>query len=194
MAVVAVIVVVGSFLGGMTVGNTTPGVSIVPGGKSYESGYAAGKKDAIKIVEDSGILPPTLAVVNNLSGLVKSIDGNKIVITISGRVSANPFDEQGAAERTVVVSEKTALMAQVPLTPEEQAASMKKFQDDMKAGKNVVPPTPFSEEKISIDAIKIGMIITVTSEENIKTASTINASKVIFVAIPSTVPPVPTKN
>jgi len=192
MAVVAVIVVVGSFLGGMTVGNNTPGGSIVPGvGKSYESGYAAGKNDAKKLLEESGVLPPSPAVVNTLSGSVKSVDGNKIIITVNGRVSMNPFDEQGSAERTVVVSDKTDLKVQVPMSPDEQAAAMKKFQEEMKAGKIVTPPTPFTEEKISTDAIKIGMIITVTSDDNIKTASTINASKIVFAAIPSTVPAIP---
>jgi hypothetical protein len=189
--VVAAVVIIGSFLAGVTVGNKAPGALLVGG--DYNNGYAAGMDAARKKLVESGLVPPSPAEVKTLSGTVKSVDGGKFVITVSGRITPNPLDSQGPAERTVLANDKTQIVAQVPMTPDKQAAAMKAFQDAMRAGKQASPPTPYTEETVKADAIKLGMVITVTSADNIKTATTINASKIVFTAIPSAVPVVPTK-
>lgn len=190
--VIAVVVIVISFLAGLAVGKQVPGLSLLSGG-DYNSGFAAGMDAARKKLADSGLVPPSPAEIKTLSGTVKSVNDGKLVITVSGRVTPNPLDQQGPAERTVVVNDKTQIVAQVPLSPEKQAAAMKAFQDSMKSGKLATPPTPYSESTVGADAIKIGMVITVTANDNIKSAATINAVKIVFVAIPSTVPVAPTK-
>jgi hypothetical protein len=188
---VAVVVVIGSFLAGMTVGNSTPGLSLVTGGGDYATGYNTAMKDARKKLTDSGLVPPSPAVLNTLSGTVKSVDGDRFVIAVSGRVTQNPLDEQGPAERTVTINDKTKITAQIPMTTDEQTAAMKAFQEAMKSGKQVQPPAPFREEAVKIDALKLGMIVTVTSATDVKSATTIAATDIVFAAIPSTVPVTP---
>jgi hypothetical protein len=161
--------------------------SILAGGGSYDNGFAAGMAAARKKLADSHIVPPSPTTVMNISGTVKSVDTDRFVIAANA-VSMNPLDSQGPAERTIVVDGKTQITVRIPMTPDEQAAANKLFQDNLKAGKPGVPPNPFTEKSGTINDIKIGMMVNITSASDIKTADTINATLITFDALPSNAP------
>ncbi len=191
--VVAVVVAIGSFLAGVSVGNKGTTISQIATGGDYQQGFNAAMEQARKKVSESGIFPMSPKTVNTISGTVKSVNGNSLVITVNGRVSPNPLDEQGPVERTVMVGDKTVISAQVAMTADEQSAQMKKYNEAMKGStKNSIPPpppVPFTEKIVAVDAIKIGMFVTVTSDDDIKLSSTINASKINFSAVPTGIEP-----
>lgn len=180
---VGVVVVVASFLSGMAVGGQGQGFGLTGG--DFASGYAAGMNEARKKISDSGIIPPTPAEIKVIAGTIKSVNSDRLVMSVSGRITPNPLDPQGPSERTVTMNEKTQVFQQVPMTASEQAAAMKAYQEVLRSGKTSAPPTPFKEVALDRSALKIGMIVTVTSDADVKTASTINAVKITFSTSPS---------
>jgi UDP-3-O-[3-hydroxymyristoyl] glucosamine N-acyltransferase len=103
----------------------------------------------------------------------------------------NPLDSQGPTERTIVVNNKTQITMRVPTPYAEFSAAMKLFQENTKTGKHATMPAPFTDKTATINDIKIGMTVTVTAAENIKDAATVNATQIIFQAVPSAPTPVP---
>lgn len=184
--VLAIVVISGSYLAGFgtaaKLGGTTSGV-----GGTYQNGFSAGMDNARAILAKSGIIPASPEKITSISGTVKSVDGNKIVIA-ANPISANPLEDRGPAERTIIANDKTKISVMTPYTADEFSAAMQKFNEEARAGKPSVPPSPYKEISASIDDIKMTMTITVTSDENIKTASQINASAISFNAIPSAPP------
>ena len=187
---VAAVAAVALLIVGYAWGASRIGATMLGAGGSYDSGYAAGMAAARKKLAASNLIPPSPATVTSISGTVKSVDTDRFVIT-SFPVSMNPLDPQGPAERTIVVNGQTQLTEHIPMTPDEQAAAMKLFQDDMRAGKPGTPPATFTEKKATLDDLKISMTVTVTAASDIKTADTINATQVVFDALPSATPAAP---
>jgi len=187
--IVVAILIAGSFLAGLAFGNSgTGGIAAVNGNGSFAQGFAAAMAEARKKVADSGMFPPESEEILTISGTVKSVDGNKIVIVTNGRIALNPLSEQGPKERIVMINDKAQVVAHIPRTSEEQAVAIKEYQEKINSNDNTaVPPSPFIEKIVDVDSIKISMVITVTAAENIKTAATINAVKVTFDAIPSNI-------
>ncbi len=193
IAVAAVAVVALVIVGYSWGASRSAGGSIIGGSGDYTSGYAAGMAAAKKKIAASGLIPPSPITVNTISGTVKSVDTDRFTIA-ANPVNFNPLDTPGPTERTIVVTDKTQITVRIPSTPEEMAAANKAFQESMKSGKLVAPPAPFTEKTVSFDAIKVSMVVTVTSADNIKDATTVNATKITFDALPSsnpTVPPAP---
>ena len=187
VAAVALIIV------GYAMGASGMGIASVigTGGGNYNTGYAAGIASAQRKLQDSGLIPKSPTEVMTISGTVKSVSTDRFVIN-ANRISINPLDSQGPTERTIVVNDKTQITARISTPPAELTAAMKLFQDNVKAGKPGNPPMPFTEKAAKIDDIKISMVVTVTAAENIRDASTINATQIIFQAVPSAaVSPVP---
>jgi len=184
---VAAVAVVALFIVGYSWGATRTSTTLIGAGGDYASGYSAGVAAAKQKLTASGLIPPSPATVTIIAGTVNSVDTDKFIIR-ANPVSLNPLDEQGPAVRTVVVNKDTQFIANVPMTPDESAAAMKLFQDNMKAGKTGAPPLPYTEKTVDLSAIKIGMVVTITSTDDIKLAGTINAKKVTFDALPSTNP------
>jgi hypothetical protein len=183
-AVAAVALVIVGYAWGASRGSS----SILAGGGSYDSGFAAGTAAAQKKLENSGIIPKSPATVMSVSGTVKSVDTDRFVIA-ANPVSMNPLEPQGPTERTIVINDKTQITGRAQMPPDDFAAAMKTFQDSMKSGtKAVVPPSPYTEKPATINDIKIGMMVTVTAASDIKTADTINATQVTFDALPSKAP------
>jgi len=101
------------------------------------------------------------------------------------------LEPQGPTERTIMVGDNTKINVNVQLTPDELSAAMKIYQDSMKAGKPVIPPNPFTEKPASIDDIKIGMVVSITAASDIRSADVINATQIVFDALPSSNPATP---
>jgi hypothetical protein len=184
--VLAIVVISGSYLAGFGTAAKLGGNGAINGG-SYQNGFTAGMDNARSLLVKSGIIPASPEKITSISGTVKSIDGNKIVIT-ANPMTVNPLEDRGPAERTIITSDKTKISVMVPYTADEFRAAMEKFNEEARNGKPSVPPSPYKEVAATFDDIKMTMTITVTSDDNIKTASQINASSINFNAIPSAPP------
>jgi hypothetical protein len=186
--ILVIIIVASSFLTSFAIVAKLNGGSVInpAGGGSYASGYTAGMDAAKKKLALSGMFP-SITETKTVTGTVKSIGDNQFVITV-GRISPNPLDEQGPSERTVKVNGETQITKKIPLTPDEQNAAQKAFQESIAAGKPIEPPSPFKNESATIADITIGMNVTVTAADNIKDAATIVASAIDFVNAPTATP------
>ena len=187
---VAAVAAVALLIVGYAWGASRIGALSIGAGGSYDTGFAAGMSAARKKLEDSHIIPPSPATVTSISGTVKSVDTDRFVIA-AFPVSMNPLDAPGPAERTSVVNGQTQITEHVPMTPDEQTAAMKLFQDNMRAGKPGTPPMPFTEKTATVNDLKISMTVTVTAASDIKTAGTVNATRIVFDALPSATPAAP---
>jgi hypothetical protein len=170
---VAGVVLVGTLLVGLMIGNG------LLGGGGYKTGYAAGIEASKKALVDSGMIPSSPVTINSLSGTVKSHADGRLVITVDNKLLVNPFESFGPAERTVMIDDKTQIIAQIPLAPEKMAAAQKTV---LPSGKPPEPLLPYTEQAVKADAIGIGTAITVTSAENIKDAQAFRATKITFVS------------
>jgi hypothetical protein len=184
----AIIVVAAVALSVVSYAMGASGIGI--GSTNYNTGYAAGMTAAQRKLQDSGLIPRSPAKVMTISGTVKSVGTDRFVIN-ANRLSINPLDSQGPAESTIVVNDKTQITARIPASSKDFAAAMKVFQDNMKAGKRGTPPAPFTDKAATLADIKISMMVTVTAAENIKDAATVNATQILFQAVPSATQPVP---
>jgi|GEM_PF-5395523 len=190
-------VIAGSYVAGYSIGSSGAGPvgPIVGGANTFAAGYEAARQ---KLVQ-SGLVPPSPERITTLSGVVKSVEGNTIIIETSGRISPNPLDPEGPLERTITVSSGTEISARVALTSEEFQDALETFNKRSRDGEPVPPPSPFRNEPAALEDIKLTMIITVTSEEDVREATNINATHINFVAgvtdagnplgIPATAPP-----
>lgn len=190
---IAIVAACSFFLAGLGLGARmvgTPFVSMVGGrmSGSFEEGY----NHARGLLAKSGLVPPTSGKVVSINGTVTSVSDSKLTMKVLGRVVMNPLDPQGPEERTIVVDDKTAIVTNTPFTNEENEAAMKKFQDEMKAGKPATPPQLFKEEAKKISDIKADSQITVFAEDDISVASTIKATKIVILQASAVgMPPVP---
>jgi hypothetical protein len=179
----AVAVVSGSYIIGLLASsqfnNSRP-----PANNGYADGYAAGANDIAKKLTDSGLLPPIISEIKTVSGTVKSVGGDRLEIAVEP-LTQNPLDTQGPSERTAIVSDATKITEMIPMTPAERDATMKAFEKNAKDGKIAPPPVLFSTKQASMNDIKIGTVVTVTADNNIKNAATIDATAIEFVAAPA---------
>jgi hypothetical protein len=176
----AVIGVLSAFVVGIAVGFKTGfnPVGILSGGQggSYQDGF----NHARELLAKSGMFPAVSGKITSLSGTVKSVDDKGLIITVNSRVVMNPLDPQGPAERRIEVSGDTAIVAMIPIAKEDFEAAQKKFAEDMKAGNKATPPSMSTEEARKLSDINAGMMVTVTSNDDISVAPAIKAAKIVL--------------
>lgn len=153
---------------------------------------------------------PQMTDVRSVSGTVKSVSGNSITVTT---VAMNPFDTS-PTERIVTVGNDTAIVKDVQKDPKVFQDELAAYQTALGKVKKVAlpavtgtstaasaaasiptPPSPFTEETLKLSDLKAGTQVTVTASENIKTATTFEATRIsvnITVSPIGTVPPVVT--
>lgn len=121
--------------------------------------------------------------INDISGVVQSIQGSQIFI------STTPLDILSDPEldtRIVQVAPNTKITKNIPRNEEvykkELSEFMKKLQTPLKAGETVsdvgTPPSPFEESQASVNDIKAGDTIVVTTGQNIKNSKSFMALSV----------------
>jgi len=128
---------------------------------------------------------PSVSEIRTLSGAIQEIKNNTIFLK-SG-ASSNPFEELPQV-REVVVTENTKIIKQKPkdskLLQEEMADYQKALEEAQKEPSATTvfptPPMPFAEEEITIADLKVGDQITVEANENIKTKTRFEASRIIL--------------
>jgi hypothetical protein len=142
---------------------------------------------------------PSSPEIRVLSGAIQEIKNNTIFLK-SG-ASLNPFEELPEV-REVIVTENTKIIRQKPkdseLLQKETADYQKAFEKAQKESSATTifptPPMPFTEEEIKIADLKVGDQITVEANENIKTKTSFEASRIIVQEMigPVVVSPTPT--
>lgn len=182
---VAVVASVSIFVAGLAIG-----AKISNNGVSGD--FANGFNAAKSMLNKTGLLPTTPNKIMTVGGVIKAVDNNQITIAVSG-VTPNPLEDQGPVYRTVNVSGKTAIVAMMSLSAAEMDAANKGFLADLKNGRHPSPPAPFKEQVAKISDLKVGMQISVTSSDDIKDASTINATKISFQGGLPVTAPIPAK-
>ena len=157
----------------------------------YAAGYFGGSRSVIasyaaKIAAVNKIFPAMPATVFSLSGQVKSINGNTIVIN-ANPLTQNPFAEGNfPAVREVAVTGATSIIRIEQKDPavfqKEMAASQKAMQSrTVSAGTPpaaITLPNPFIEAVLKLSDVKIGDTITVTAASDITNAARFEATKI----------------
>ena len=146
------------------------------GASAYQAGFDAAKKR----VENSsfGAIIRTPDEMRVLSGTVTRINGNKIDFHIQ---STRPFDEPSLDDRTTTVTSDTKISR---LTQKDQKIFQSEMETFMKNSQTkkgatlATPPEPFSHTPAILADIKVGDVLTVSAEENIKTKKEFTATDI----------------
>lgn len=115
-----------------------------------------------------------------ISGTVKSVSGNTVIL--ESLPSSNPFEDL-PKERSITVVDTTKLVSfeqkdQATFQKEMEAFS-KQVADTKSAGvSRGMPPAPFSEKSIKLEDIKVGTMVSVEADENIKDKAAFVATKI----------------
>ena len=135
------------------------------------------------------IFPP-IPEMRSISGKVLSVSGN--TMTIESITSMNPF-ETLPKERVVTITSATKL---VSLEQKDQASFQKEMTEFSKKISSVkpgdtaqttptMPPMPFNEKTVSLSDIKVGEMVNIEANENIKDQASFIATKITTTPTPS---------
>lgn len=150
---------------------------------AYQQGYDAGWSAARLAVEESGLFPPEIEEINNLSGEIMDINVKNQSFTIMAEsVSTNPLAETGPMIRTIQINEATVITKNTPKNFDEffkeQEAYDRKFATLDPEDTPPEAPSPYEREEIGFDDLVAGQTVTAYSSENIKSADSIVAERV----------------
>lgn len=163
VAIIGVILLMASFLIGLTVGMKSV---ILPGGTAAGCDEAA----LLQRLADAGYLPPDLmpgAPIYELEGTISSVGSDYIEVTSS----LTPLDDP--ATFRVKVGPETSM---VLLTRKDSI----KFQEEMDAFDRAIedfdpetdsppePPIPYEEKVLNLSELKQGMVVSVLSGDDIR--------------------------
>ena len=123
---------------------------------------------------------PVIPEMRSFSGSVKEIDGKTITLEISE--STNPFDEWTTI-RKVTVSDSTKIVRTSQKDPKEFQKEMEAYSpgavgDSTKPSSVRTPPSFLTEKVIKLSDLKVGDVITVEADHNIKNETQFTATKV----------------
>ncbi|MFZ2621383.1 MAG: hypothetical protein WAX37_02680 [Minisyncoccia bacterium] len=117
---------------------------------------------------------PIMTELRNISGTVKEISGN--VVTVKIAEPSNPFD-QYPTERQVVIDSETSVTKSVQ---SDQKEFQKQWDAYIKSNsKTSTPPSPIKEVNINLSDIKVGDVISVLADHNIKNEIKFTGKKVL---------------
>jgi len=180
-------------VGGYGAGRVSTGTPVNPLtnvlGGSYQDGYNAAKKK----IDDAHVFPPAPTEATSLTGTIKSIGTDSIVIEVV-IASPNPLDELNyPRERTVTLSSATKYEREISKTPEEFQKDMDAFQKAAAAGgAPVTPPSSIKLEPIAFQNLKVGDTVTVVADHNILPEASFQATEIVLNATAvSPIPPPP---
>lgn len=122
---------------------------------------------------------PIISDIRSISGVVTSIDGNRISI----KANQSPFDDANTKlDRIVIVTKDTQIVKITAGDIEAFQKEMEIFMENTKSGKGTqsIPPMPPQHTRtvLDISSIKTGDTITATATENIKDVEEFSASEI----------------
>lgn len=190
------------FLFGVAVGYTLSGTgSAAPGGRGYEEGFEAAKAEIRIQLEETGLIIPAedlaaqeAAPVHSISATITAISAD--TLTVEGILPTfDPFTIPESKTFTVRITDDTEMTKQTEKDLQTLDAEFNAFSDalnafdtafaeagdDPDAVANLTPPEPpdpFSTETLKLSELAVGDNVIITSESDLKTSSTFDASSV----------------
>ncbi|MFA4890564.1 MAG: hypothetical protein WC587_02990 [Candidatus Paceibacterota bacterium] len=146
--------------------------SSLTGKQSSQQTPEQAKEDTIK-----AILPSTY----NLSGTIKEIKGDEIILDVPGIMGVNIPSDSQLRTRVIVISEATKIYSQTQLSAEEFSAAVERYKKDLAKGLKVTPPPPSTQKEITKGELAAGDNIQVNggTNQDLKVLLTINALEII---------------
>lgn len=170
--------------------------------KSSANKDLASYQESLKArVASMGILPPQMTEVKQLSGSIKSIDGQTVAVAL--QYPKDLFGDPALDERNVTVDSSTKITLLVQKDSAVFKKEMEEFQKRMNAQNpgtafsgtpselaNRTAPSLFDRQDADISALKVGQAISITTAENVKDQKSFVAAAIEVSMMPSTSTPV----
>lgn len=146
---------------------------------------------------------PTLPATQTIFGTIKSISGN--VITLQTQSAVNPF-ENIPEVRTVTVTSATKIVKNERKDLNVLQQEMADYQKALKSTSRTVPvagsttpaianmtipPMPFTQTEIKLSDLKVGDMVSVDADKDIKTEASFEVVKIVIEGTPVIGPPPP---
>jgi|GEM_PF-7116470 len=154
------------------------------GQKSYETafktGYETGWQAAEKRLEDGGFIFPEEEIINTVNGTIIEINTDSFTLEAE-QASSNPL-ATNPIERTVNINNDTIIYQNIEKDPETVAAEQQVFDEALaQLGPDEEVPDPpsfYETQEIEFSDLEIGSRVSVSAEENIGNATSIDAAQV----------------
>jgi len=149
----------------------------------YDAGYNSAWDKATKLVESAQtpIMPrinSQSAEMRSISAKIKSVSASDFSLIVEANpVSSNPLSEDSKpTTREIKTNSETKIVKLTSKTPEEiQEETTKKSEETFVP---IAPVSPFSEKEITFDQLRVGDMIIIYSDKDIKKETKISAVKI----------------
>lgn len=171
LVVALVFFTLGYLIGGAKV---NPTGQLVKGTDTFQAGWEAAKTRLI----DSGFIMPggVNMEIRNLNGEIKEINEDKITLKIR---PFEPLADESLDVRIIVVDQATKIYSLELKDSKEYLAEMNAY--NKKQDKNsIAPPDRFNKSEISLSDLKVGQMISVMTEKNIKEIKEFSALEINY--------------
>jgi len=151
--------------------------------KAYNQGLEQGRQEVKEKyqskIEELFPTPPEPEKIFLVSGKIKEIKDKNLTLerTIP---PINPFEEPKTEIKKVKITPGTEIVKRVEKSPEELEIEEKAFRKAIEENPKIPisPPDIFKETTISLSSLKVGDVITIEAEENIKDKTEFSAKKI----------------
>lgn len=161
----------------------------VKGADTFQAGWDAAKTR----LAESGLAGGALNMeIRQLYGEIKEINGDKITLKIR---PLEPLADVSLDTRTVVVDKTTKIYSLEMKDSKEYLAEMAAYNKKIQPINSTAPFTPiappdgFKKSEISLADLKVGQMINVTAENNIKTIKEFTALEISYNQLVAPTPP-----
>jgi len=154
---------------------------IIGAGAGFFAGIKTGINNGVtesKCPQISSNTPfPMPSDIRTVTGTVKSISGNTLVLSVLPQTIGSNI-----AERTVSIDSSTKVVQETQKSSAVFQKEVNAFMKKMNAGNSnensLTPPTPFIEKTASVDDLVVGMNVVVSTNENVKNKASFVAAKI----------------
>lgn len=148
------------------------GISANSTTEAYVQGFLAARK------KYQALYPAPSPSSHLLSGVIRSVGTNSFVLTQTS-LDTDPIVDGVSDDRTIVLTNNAALSIIAPKSSEQFSQELNAFQhaSPNKTGANV-PPSPTLRQSIKPSDMKVGQMVSIESDEEVRLLSTIHAKSV----------------
>ncbi len=153
-----------------------PAIDQVLSGQTYEDGYKAGFMAAR---EKFSIKPPMPAniEVKMVNGEIQALSNDSMEVLVTS-LDTDPTVDGVSDTRTVAIDKNTKIEKRINLQPEEINKRMADWSQDG-AKKGEIPPLPYTLVPVKLSDLKVGMEITISSDESLRLAESFLAKSIM---------------
>jgi len=150
------------------------------GPNTFQAGWDAAKKRLV----DYGFAPALVAEVKNLSGSVQTVNGNNITIKIR---LLEPLADPNLDERIIETDNNTKIYLLETKDSAVYQKEMDAFNKKMQGFRPVIAattsqaisaPEPFTKKAANVSDIKVGDMLNVAADKDVKNAKTFKAVEI----------------